>query len=208
MIAPIVVVAAIVVLLYGALVRPRALDWGSTPEEQRADLPGGDLVPGPVTVTTRAITIAAPASVVWQWIVQMGQDRAGFYTHNWVERLLRSGIHDVHAIHPEWQELRPGDLMRTNHDIKGKPVGWPVAAVDPGRSLLLRSSNWPVGSYAFVLRPIDDRTTRLIVRDRSAWKRSELPFRALIYEPLHAYMETGLLQGAKQRAEGQAASPS
>jgi hypothetical protein len=53
----------------------------------------------------------------------MGQDRAGFYTHNWVERLLHSGIPDVHELHPEWQRLEAGDLMRTNRDIGGKPMG-------------------------------------------------------------------------------------
>ncbi len=41
-------------------------------------------------VTTRAVTIAAPPEAVWPWLVQMGQDRAGLYTHNWVERALRS----------------------------------------------------------------------------------------------------------------------
>ena len=49
--------------------------------------------------------------------------------------------------------------------------------------------------YAFVLQPIDDASTRFLVRDRASWRRGEW------YEPLHAYMETGLLQGVKQRAE-------
>ena len=66
----------------------------------------------------------------------MGQDRAGFHTHNWVERLLQSGIPDVHDLHPEWQHLAVGDLVRTNRDMRGKAMGWPVAGVDPGRSLL------------------------------------------------------------------------
>ena len=59
----------------------------------------------------------------------------------------------------------------------------------------------PVGTYAFVLRPVDDRQTRLIVRDRAAWKAREWPFVALLYEPLHAYMETGLIGGLARRAE-------
>ena len=131
----------------------------------------------------------------------MGQDRAGFYTHSWVERLLRSGIPDVHAIHPEWQHLEAGDLMRTNYDIGGKPMGWPVVSVDPGRSIVVGSKSLPVGTYAFVLQPIDDTSTRLIVRDRAVWRRREWLFKVLVYEPLHVYMETGLLQGIRQRAE-------
>jgi len=60
----------------------------------------------------------------------------------------------------------------------------------------------PVGTYAFVLQPIDDASTRFLVRDRAAWKRREWLFKVLVYEPLHAYMETGLLQGVRQRAQG------
>lgn len=120
----------------------------------------------------------------------------------------RSGIPDVHEVHPDWQHLEPGDLMRTNRDMGGKPLGWPVVTVDPGRSIVVRSKNLPIGTYAFVLQPIDDTSTRFLVRDRAAWRRREWLFKALTYEPLHAYMETGLLQGTKERAEaGASASP-
>ena len=186
---------------YTAIVRPRMLAWGATVAERSAPLPGDGLVPDARYVTTRAVTVDAPPDRLWPWLVQMGQDRAGFYTHNWVERLLRSGIPDIHAVHPEWQTLAVGDLMRTNHDIGGKPMGWPVAIVDPLGSLVVRSKSMPAGTYAFVLRPIDEDHTRLLVRDRAAWKIREWPFAAMIYEPLHAYMETGLIRGLKQRAE-------
>jgi hypothetical protein len=91
--------------------------------------------------------------------------------------------------------------MRTNRDIGGKPMGWPVAAVDPGRSLVVTSKTMPSGTYAFVIEPIDAGSSRLIVRDRALWKWSEVPFAALVYEPLHAYMETGLISGVRRRAE-------
>jgi hypothetical protein len=206
MLAAILVPIAVLLAMCGLLVRPRMLDWGSTPEDRRAALPGDDLMPDATTVTTRAVTIHAPASVVWPWLVQAGQDRAGFYTHNRVERLLRSGIPDVHEIHPEWQHLEAGDLMRTNRDMGGKPMGWPVLAVDPSRSIVVRSKSMPSGTYAFVLQPIDDSSTRFLVRDRAAWKPREWLFKVLVYEPLHVYMETGLLLGTKERAEG-AGSP-
>jgi len=195
------VVLATAFALYVVILRPRMLAWGATRDEQSAPLPGDDLEPGASYVTTRAITIDAPPDRIWPWLVQMGQDRAGFYTHNWVERLLQSGIKDVHAIHPEWQTLAVGDLMRTNRDIGGKPMGWPVAVVDPPRALVVRSKTMPLGTYAFVLRPTVEGRTRLLVRDRAVWRRRELPFAALVYEPLHAYMETGLMRGLKERAE-------
>jgi hypothetical protein len=198
-VAVIVLTAAIVA--YAVVVRPWMLGWGATDAERSGPLPGDDVVPDARYVTTRAVTIDAPPERIWPWLVQMGQDRAGFYTHNWVERLLRSGIPDIHEVRAEWQTLAVGDLMRTNHDIGGKPMGWPVALVDPPRSLVVRSKNMPAGSYAFVLRPIGADRTRLLVRDRAVWSRREWPFAALVYEPLHAYMETGLMRGLKERAE-------
>jgi hypothetical protein len=191
--------------VYGFMVRPWLLDWGATDDERHHPLPGDDVLPTVDYQTTRAVTIQASAPSIWPWLVQMGQDRAGFYTHNWVERLLRSGIPDVSEIHPEWQHIAAGDLVRTNRDLGGKALGWPVESVDPGRSLVVRSRSLPVGTYAFVLHPIDADTTRLIVRDRAQWKRREWPFTALVYEPLHAYMETGLIRGVKRRAEARPA---
>src|SRR5213079_301305 len=98
-----------------------------------------------------------------------------------VERLLRSGIPDVHELHPEWQRLRAGDLVRTNRELKpGHPVGWPVALVEPERALVVRSKSLPAGTYAYVLDPIDGETTRLLARDRAVWPRWQAPFRLLV----------------------------
>ena len=202
---PVVAAVATLIGLYWLLIRRWILRWGSTPDERQRALPGDALAPDAGYVTTRAVTIEAPAQAVWPWLVQMGQDRGGFYTHNWVERLLRSGIPDVHELHPEWQQLEVGDLVRTNHDIGGQPMGWPVAAIEHGRSIVVRSKSLPAGTYAFMVRPIDGNRTRLIVRDRAAWKPSEVPFAVLVFEPLHAYMEMGLIQGIRQRAESSVA---
>ena len=195
-----VVVVALGVYLLA--VRPWLLRWGSTAAEQRSALPGDEVVPRPTHVTTRAVTIHAPAHAIWPWLIQMGQDRAGFYTHNWVERLLRSGIPDVRDLHPEWQDLRVGDLVRTNREVRqGHPLGWIVEIVDPRRTFVLRSRNLPAGTYAFVLQSLNEDQSRLLARDRAVWQWWQAPFRWLVFEPLHAYMQTGQLQGIKQRVE-------
>ena len=194
-------ITSLIAAAYAFVIRPRMLTWGSSAEERARALPGDDIEPEARYVTTRALTVEAPAAEIWPWLVQMGQDRAGFYTHNWVERLLQSGIPDTSVIRPEWQHLDVGDLMRTNRDVGGKPMGWPVAAIDEGRALVVTSKSMPVGTYAFVIERIDDARSRLIVRDRARWKWTERPFAALVYEPLHAYMETGLIKGVKRRVE-------
>ena len=79
--------------------------------------PGPTSFPSPFgyrPISTRAITIEAPPEEVWPWLVQMGSGRAGFYTHEWVERLLFITYADGHSstrIHPEWQDLHVGDRV-------------------------------------------------------------------------------------------------
>jgi hypothetical protein len=166
-------------IAYAVVIRPWMLTWGSTEEGRTRALPGDDLIPNPTHITTHAITIHASAREIWSWLVQMGQDRAGFYTHNWV-----------------------GNLMRTNREIRaGNPLGWSVAVVEPDRALVLRSKSLPQGTYAFVLDPVDRQATRIIARDRAVWSWWQYPFLLLLFEPLHTYMETGVLKGIKKRAE-------
>ncbi|GAA0504713.1 hypothetical protein Ade02nite_70600 [Paractinoplanes deccanensis] len=51
--------------------RPRG---GATAEETARTLPGDRLLPRPDVVSTRAVTIDAPASSVWPWLVRLGSD--------------------------------------------------------------------------------------------------------------------------------------
>ena len=39
-----------------------------------------------------AVTIDAPADEVWAWLVQLGQDRAGFYSYDWLERAFGARV--------------------------------------------------------------------------------------------------------------------
>lgn len=46
---------------YHLAVRPWHLSWGATEEEANAVMAGDDLLPAPTVVSTRAITLDAPA---------------------------------------------------------------------------------------------------------------------------------------------------
>ncbi|GEM_PF-963908 len=200
---------AVAALAYAAVVRPRIRRWGATDEEVIKALPGDEL-PSPVgyrPVSTRAVTIDAPPDQVWPWLVQMGSGRAGFYTHEWVERLLFITYADGHSatrIHPEWQELHVGDRVPYS---RFNTV--PVTMVDRPRCLI--AGEW------LVLEPLDGGTrTRLIARTRGGWlepfaRRVPIlwPLLWLIAalidrgpgEFLHHYMESGMLKGIKSRVE-------
>jgi hypothetical protein len=66
------------------------LRWGATGEEVSASLAGDALIATADLVATRAITIRAPADLIWPWIAQLGQGRGGFYAYDWLENLLAS----------------------------------------------------------------------------------------------------------------------
>ena len=80
---------------YTLAVRPWFLNWGTTTQERRQALLGNDTWIGGAVTGTRAITIEAPPENVWPWLVQIGQDRAGFYSYTWLENLVLASIHNT-----------------------------------------------------------------------------------------------------------------
>ena len=144
--------------------------WGSTRDELTMSLPG-DSQPRDIALEVQhAVTIDAPADDVWAWLVQLGQDRAGFYSYDWLERAFGVDIRNVREVRPEWQTVRSGDFVRATQrtylgGVLGEHLGWTIAEVDAGRALVLE--NWGT----FVLRPTDDGRTRFIIRSTMSNRR-------------------------------------
>lgn len=92
---PVMTVGALAPWAYLLFVRPWHLHWGATDEEVRKRLPGDELAPHPALESTRAVIIRAPAKEVWRWLVQLGQDRGGFYSYDFLENLAAADIHNV-----------------------------------------------------------------------------------------------------------------
>jgi hypothetical protein len=185
--------------------RPVYLTWGSTPAELRAVLPGDELAPYWDYQVQHAVTISAAVFEVWPWLAQIGQDRAGFYSYSGLENLVGLGIRNAGRIHPEWQDVKEGDLVRAvppgwlGGRFHGTP-GWRVARVDRGRALVL--DRWG----AFVLLPVDEHTTRLVIRSRGRSgdglaAAAIAPVGAMIFEPIHFMMQHRMMLGIKARAE-------
>jgi hypothetical protein len=187
------------------LFRPIYLEWGTSPAERLASLPGDDPVRTARYRVDHGITIHAPADSVWPWLVQLGQDRGGFYSYSALERMFGDPVTNADRIHPEWQQLAVGDTIRaTPSDYFGGRIGalgWRVNEIVPGRALVLE--NW--GS--FVLQPVDSMTTRLFVRTREPGTSSVFglvlgPLNVFVFEPAHFIMQRGMLRGIRDRAEG------
>jgi hypothetical protein len=196
-----------VYVVLGRLLRPWYARWGASDEEALRPLAGDELVPDPVAQSTWAVNIAAPPDRVWPWLVQMGQDRAGFYTYEWFEnRLLRLHIHSADRIVPEWQQLHVGDRLwfyPENYPIKPRS-GPRVVTIDSNHALVLchqvtGDAETCPGTWQFVLEPAGMNTTRLILRSRS--RRSPTTWFDTLAEPAYFLMTRGMLLGIKQRVE-------
>ncbi len=204
---------AATVAAYAFFVRPWHLRWGATPEEAESWLPGDDLTPNPKLHATHAVTIHAPASEVWAWLVQIGQGRGGFYSYTWIENLLGLDIRTARRVRPELQHLHAADAIPLSPDGS---AALPVDIVQPQRTLVLHGESLrPKGiavlqagaysnlTWSFHLRPIDDQTTRLIERLRADWHHTwwrTLLIRAYL-EPGTFIMQRRMLLGIKERAE-------
>lgn len=195
---------------YAFLIRPWHLKWGATEAELEEPLPGDDVLPHPSQQATHAITINAPVADVWPWLAQIGQNKGGFYSYDWLENLVGCDIHNAQRIVPEWQSLRTGDVLWLHP--KAPPL--PVLLVEPGRAIVAggispedgdpaASENARAGTWAFVLRELDPATTRLIVRIRWHTKPSLLNwiYSYGVLEPSHFVMERKMMLGIKHRAE-------
>jgi hypothetical protein len=120
--------------VYGSVLRPRMQWLGTSHGEQTATYPGDDLIPGGRRYGAMATMIAGPPECVWPWLVQMGCDRAGFYSF---DRLDNRGRPSAERIHAEWQNLREGDRIASAPDASR---WFDVALVVPERTLVLRAS--------------------------------------------------------------------
>jgi azurin len=185
-----------------AFAYPWHRSWGSTAAELTMPLPGDADPRDPALEVQHAITIDAPAEDVWVWLVQLGQDRAGFYSYDWVERAFGLGIRNVREVRPEWQTLQAGDVIRATPDnylggVLGE-VAWTVSDLTPERALVLDQRG------SFVLQPVSDERTRLIIRsttgnrDRSVWA-SAASF--LGFQLPHFIMQRRMLLTIKSLAE-------
>ena len=79
------------------------LRYKQTPTEKARVFHGDDWIkPGEKHLRyDSAITIDATPEKIWPYIRQCGQERAGWYSFDWLERLCTFDIHNHYDIHPE-----------------------------------------------------------------------------------------------------------
>ena len=208
---------AVVVLAWVLVLRPWYLRWGATDAELGRALPGDGVMPPSTTQETRAITIRARPEEIWPWLVQMGQDRAGMYSFSLIENLLGCQMPAVTHIVPAWQERRVGEKVWLYPPDKLGGVGHVVVVGLEPRQALVLASPLPgaapgqfLGTWAFTLLPIDEVSTRLVVRGRGDLTGTSVLGRVLdrlTWEPAHYVMERRMLRNLTSLAEGDLTRP-
>src|SRR5215216_7883351 len=178
--------------LYPLLRRP-ILTWGATTEEAASRLPGDELLEDADGVSTRAITIDAPAAAVWPWIAQMGPaPRGGAYTYDWIENLLGLDMHSADRVLPEFQHPQVGDTIGYGSNRLR------VERVEPEHVLAWRSQdgNWV---WTFILTE-HAGSTRLVSRNRFRLPTLGARVGMIPMEPASLLMERKMLRGIKLRS--------
>src|SRR5664279_652070 len=80
-------VAIITAAFFTPFMRGSRAHWGLDEFLAARSYPGDELLLEPRWGWTHGVEIDAPLQRVWPWVAQMGSDRAGFYSYEWLENL-------------------------------------------------------------------------------------------------------------------------
>jgi hypothetical protein len=192
---------------------------GTLSASEKRPLTGDELLPDASAQLDHGITIDAAPEKIWPWLIQMGCNRAGFYS---IDLLDNAGSPSARELHPEWQRAEVGQL------IDATPNGqstFEVLRAQAPRTLILgglfdpdtkqslafvavRPERFWHVTWCFMLEPITATSTRVHVRARAAFSSSER-LHALWIRPVHHWMETAQLRHLRERVESRSsvASP-
>lgn len=201
----------IVCTLFWPILRYILRNIGTTLEEREREWPGDTLLERADRTSTRAINIDTNPQNIWPWIVQIGRDKAGFYSYEAVENLAGLDVKNRETIVPEFQTLREGEFISLH------PNGQGVYAdkIKPNEHLICR--DWKDDSKIEELRPVSKKTwsfyivqvnadrSRLIIRSCEETLRPDflhVLVTLLFMDPIDFVMEYKMLRTIKRLTEG------
>jgi len=197
----------------GAFLTPHAREarshWGLDAAAAARTYPGDELVENARWGFTHGVEVAAPAAEVWPWLAQIGADKGGFYSYEWLENLAGCGVHNAEVIHPEWS-LTLGDGVVLHPDMPALPIvalspgRYFVACVKPDRGARDAGAPWVEVSWLFMVESLDAFRCRIISRYRCAMSdevRTRLQYGPTLLEPIGFAMDRRMLLGIRDRAE-------
>jgi len=196
------VVQDLPIFLTAPLYRRWHLRWGATPAEVEGALPGDALLPHAQFRATRAITIDAPPSAVWPWLVQVGCLQAGWYSNDLLDNL---GHPSATTILTRFQDLQIGQWVPMSpFTTPSERTALKVHSFEGNEWLLW---NKPDSTWVWRLTPTNNDQTRLVTRIHAVYDWHH-PLMAVLGVLLMEFgdfaMLRRMLRGIKARAEGMA----
>jgi hypothetical protein len=193
-------VVLVLTALYWFTLGRRFAECAPTPADLARSMPGDAILANPTHSAMDAVTINASPDDIWPWLVQIGYQRGGLYSYDWLDRLF--GFLDrpsANRVLPEFQSLVVGDTIRL-----GPRQELTVAALEPARALALsytrRDFEWV---WQFGVYPLDKDRTRLVSRGAERYKKNIVTWLFMcIMKPAAFIMTRRMLLGLKARAEG------
>jgi hypothetical protein len=174
------------------------------PDEDTIPLPGDDIIPDARYKATHAINIEAPVSIVWHYLMQLGCDRAGWYSIDWLDH---GGVPSVNHLVENWATRQIGDRLAATPK---QDSFFEVYQVEEQKYFVIGGEAEKMGfvhpykmSWAFVVEPIGGDATRLITRARMEAfpKWAEWMMGNIIYPPIHGLMSQVQLKTLKSYSE-------
>ena len=170
-------------------------------------LPGDELIPGTRYSLTFNRNIEAPTSIVWRYLMQLGCDRAGWYS---IDALDNGGRTSTDHLVDGWGTRNVDDRLSAT---PAQDSFFNVHAVESERQFIIGGEAERMGgpfkmTWAFILEPIGGDATHLISRARmeSSPKWIEWFMGNIAYPPLHGLMTHVQLDTIKKLAERDAQS--
>jgi hypothetical protein len=185
------------IVIYLLVIRPWHLQWGATKNESMLQLPGDSIVQKPDFNGTRGISIHSTPELIWQWIIQIGSKRAGWYSIDWMDN---AGIKSSNKILPEFQIIEVGQFIPFTPDQKN---GMWVKEFKEYEYILWTDKE-SKASWLWQLNPSENRTTRLLTRLRTKynWKGIWIIY-YILYDIGDIIMMSKCMKGIKERAENE-----
>jgi hypothetical protein len=203
---------ALIMMIHHFVARPWFLDWGAPERIRTLELPGDDFTNG--DHHTRAVLIHAQPKDIWPWIMQLGQERGGFYSYAFLENFFRAEMHNVYELRSNLQQPRQaGDTVwlakKERYDGNGYQV---LAQIIPEQSFVMmggpdydqiRHGRLASGTWSIYLHPEDSEHTWLIARSSGCkdLPKVNLFLRYLTFEVPHFVMEQKMLRTIKRLSE-------
>lgn len=182
--------------IYHFFLRPIITTWGASEKEIFMKMAGDDKTL--IITSTRAISINAPRSEVWKWLIQLGADRGGFYSYSFIEKSMGYETRHQDIIRSEFKEIAVGNIVRgsINEAKSIIPYNFRVLYVKPEETFVLEK--WGT----FLLEEVSPEQTRLVIRSQEVKSSNQgVKIASYIEIPLHYIMERRMLMGIKARVE-------